>query len=215
MSDEPADEEETSPPRWRRRKKARPEELVAAALELFAQQGFAATRLRDVARHAGVSKGTVYLYFKSKEDLLRAVVRDAVVPILDSSDEVELDSDASARDLLEELLRAWVDAFEQRGVTGVPRLVMAEANNFPDIAQEYVNTVLQRSRRLFGRVIKRGIRSGEFRPVDVRTTVDVLLAPVLFAQIHRSSLGAWDDGFTGDFLDAHIAFFLRSIEKQP
>jgi hypothetical protein len=92
---------------------------------------------------------------------------------------------------------------------------MAEANNFPDIAQEFVSTVLQRSRRLFGRVLKRGIRSGEFRDIDVRTAVDVLLAPVIYAQIHRSSLGAWDDGFSGDFLDTHIAFFLRSIASTP
>lgn len=208
--------DETPPaPRWRRRKQARPEELIAAALELFAQQGFAATRLRDVARHAGVSKGTVYLYFKSKEDLLRAVVRDAVVPILDTGDELELDSDASATDLLEQLLRDWVGAFERGGLSGVPRLVIAEANNFPDIAQEYANTVLQRARRLFGRVIKRGIRSGEFRSVDVRAAVDVLLAPVLYAQIHRAAFGEQDAGFSDDFLDTHVAFFLRSIASAP
>jgi AcrR family transcriptional regulator len=187
---------------------------VAAALSLFAEQGFAATRMRDVAKRAGVSKGTVYLYFKSKEDLLRAAVRDSIVPILDTGDDQELDSDESATELLERLLRDWVLAFEQRGVTGVPRLVIAEAPSFPEIAQEYISTVIQRSRRLFGRVLKRGIRAGEFRELDVRLAVDVLLAPILYAQIHRASLGPWDPGaFEDAFLDAHLSFFLRSIQR--
>jgi AcrR family transcriptional regulator len=207
--------EEPTPPKWRRRKKARPEELVEAALALFAEQGFAATRMRDVARRAGVSKGTVYLYFQGKEDLLRAAVRGSIVPILDIGDDLELDSDASATDLLERLLRDWVGEFERRGVGGVPRLVMAEAGNFPEIAQEYISAVIQRARRLFARVLKRGVRSGEFREIDVRTAVDVLLAPVLYAQIHRVSLGAWDpDAFGDSFLDAHLRFFLRSIQTQ-
>ena len=203
-------------PKWRRRKKARPEELVAAALGLFAEQGFAATRMRDVAKRAGVSKGTVYLYFQSKEDLLRAAVRDSIVPILDIGDDLELDSDGSATELLERLLKDWVGEFERRGVSGVPRLVMAEAGNFPEIAQEYVSAVIHRARRLFARVLKRGVHSGEFRELDVRTAVDVLLAPVLYAQIHRSSLGAFDAGtFDDAFLDAHLRFFLRSIQRGP
>lgn len=216
MSDDtPEPEAEAPSPRWRRRKQARPEELVAAALALFAEQGFAATRMRDVARRAGVSKGTVYLYFQSKEDLLRAAVRGSIVPILDVSDDVELDSDASAAALLERLLQDWVAEFERRGVSGVPRLVLAEAGNFPEIAEEYVQAVIQRSRRLFARVLKRGVRAGEFRDIDVRAAVDVLLAPVLYAQIHRSALGQWDAGaFEADFLSTHISFFLRSIQAR-
>lgn len=205
--------DEAPKPKWRRRKQARPEELVAAALALFAEQGFAATRMRDVARRAGVSKGTVYLYFQGKEDLLRAAVRGSIVPILDIGDDLELDSDASATELLERLLKDWVGEFERRGVGGVPRLVMAEASNFPEIAQEYTSAVIQRARRLFARVLKRGVRAGEFREIDVRTAVDVLLAPVLYAQIHQASLGSWDpDAFGASFVDSHLRFFLRSIQ---
>ena len=99
MSDDTPDSVEETPPepRWRRRKQARPEELVAAALALFAEQGFAATRMRDVAKRAGVSKGTVYLYFQSKEDLLRAAVRGSIVPILDVGDDLEQAGGAVAR----------------------------------------------------------------------------------------------------------------------
>ncbi len=208
-----SDPDASDQPRWRRRKQARPEELVQAALALFVEQGFAATRMRDVARRAGVSKGTVYLYFRSKEDLLRAAVRDSVVPILDIGDDMELESDASATALLQQLLREWVDGFEQRGVSGVPKLVMAEAGNFPEIAREYVHNVSQRSRRLFARVLKRGIRSGEFRDFDVHSAVHLLLTPILYALIHRASLAPWDPSPLADpaFLDTHLDFFLRAI----
>ena len=138
------------------------------------------------------------------------------MPILDIGDDLELDSEASATDLLSQLLRDWVGEFERRGVAGVPRLVIAEAGNFPELAEEYHRAVLQRARRLFARVLKRGVRAGEFREVDVRSAVDVLLAPVLYAQIHRAALGTWDaDGFGDSFLDAHLNHFLRSIRKEP
>ena len=66
-------------PRWERRKEARPAELLAAALELFVEKGYAGTRLDDVAQRAGVSKGTLYLYFENKEDLFKAVVRESEI----------------------------------------------------------------------------------------------------------------------------------------
>ena len=70
-------------PRWERRKQERPAELLAAALELFTERGYAATRLDDVARRAGVSKGTVYLYYSSKEELFKAVILEGLVPVLE------------------------------------------------------------------------------------------------------------------------------------
>lgn len=200
-------------PRFRRRKDARPEELIRAAVALFGEQGFAATNLKDVAKRAGVSKGTVYLYFKSKEDLLRAAVRTSVVPIVDAADELEVDAEGSAAELLRTLMVRWVEEFEERGVAGVPKLVMAEAGNFPELAEDYVSSVLQRVRRLVARVLKRGIRDGEFRALDVRSATHLLLAPVLYAQLHSAAFASIDPGsppvavLVGDHLD----LFLRSI----
>ncbi len=204
-------------PKWRRRKDARPEELVAAALELFVEQGFAGTRMRDVAKRAGVSKGTVYLYFKSKEELLRSAVRDSIVPIVDEGDDIEVEAEGTSAELLRQLLERWLKEFEERGLAGVPKLVMSEAGNFPEIAQDYMTHVVQRSRRLFVRVIKRGIREGEFRKVDAREAVHVLLAPVLYAQIHAASLGPYDPELMGRarFLDMHLDFFLRAVRVEP
>ena len=209
------DAEPTPDPKWRRRKDARPEELITAALQLFAEQGFARTNLRDVGKKAGVSKATVYLYFKNKEDLLLAAVQKSVVPILDFGDDYEIDSDAPAAEMIRTLVHRWVDEFEARSAAGLPRLVAAEASQFPELGQLYVDAVLQRARRLFQRILKRGVRAGEFKPIDVRDVVHVLLAPVLQAQIHKASLGTHDPSFPDVhvFLDLHVDLFLAAIQK--
>src|SRR5260370_7750478 len=87
-------------PRWQRRKQARPGEILTAALELFVERGFTATKLADVARRAGVTKGTVYLYFDGKEALLKAIVRQTIVPALATGDHLVPDHQASPADLL-------------------------------------------------------------------------------------------------------------------
>jgi AcrR family transcriptional regulator len=209
--------ETKTPPRWRRRKQARPEELVRAALDLFVEQGFAATKISDVAKRAGVSKGTIYLYFESKEDLLLAAVRDSIVPILDAADQEELDSEASAAELLELMLLRWFHEFESRGVSGVPKLVISEAANFPELGEFYIEAVVERARKLAIRIVERGIRNGEFRDIDVKHAIHVFLAPVAYAQIHRYSLAAYDTfGFNlRTYLDTHLDLFLRAIRKEP
>src|ERR1041385_9002280 len=92
-----------SKPRWKRRKDARPGEIVAAALEAFGERGFAATKLTDVARRAGVTKGTVYLYFDSKEALCKAVVRETIVPVIAQGEAIAKAFTGSARELLARL----------------------------------------------------------------------------------------------------------------
>jgi len=214
---EPAPEappEDPSPRKWKRRKHARPEELIAAALQLFGEQGFAATSLKDVGKKAGVSKATVYLYFKNKEDLLLAAVQKSVVPILDFADDYEIDSEEPASAMLRTLVHRWVDAFEDRSASGLPKLVIAEAAVIPELGTVYVDAVLKRARRLFQRILKRGIRTGEFRELDVRQVVHVFLAPVLQAQIHAAALGEHDPGFPEihEFLDTHVDLFLAAVK---
>lgn len=200
-------------PRWRRRKEERPQELVAAALQLFAEQGFAATRLTEVARRAGVSKATVYLYFDSKEALLTEAVR-AVEPILDFGDELAASYEGGTRELLSELVIRWLEEFEERGVGGVPRLVIAEGSNFPELARLYVEVVVQRGRRLFTQVLERGKARGEVRlDLDVTQAVHVFMAPVHYAQLHRHALAAADA--EGPRLHAwvatHVDLFWRGV----
>lgn len=173
-----------------RRKQARPAELVAAALELFVEKGFAGTRLEDVAARAGVSKGTLYLYFDSKEALFKAVIQEGIVPVLEEGAGLVDRFTGSSADLLRALLGEWSQRIGNTHLAGVPKLMISEAGNFPELAIYYHDAVITRGRDLMRRTLERGIASGEFRAIDVETAIDLIFAPVLMLVIWRYSLGA-------------------------
>src|SRR5262249_9189122 len=116
-------------PRWQRRKDARPGELLAAALELFVEKGYAATKLEDVARRAGVTKGTMYLYFESKEALFKAVVRANVLPHLEHAEQFVAAHQGTTRDLLVEFMRGWMQTMYHTPLSGLCKLVISESAN--------------------------------------------------------------------------------------
>ncbi len=181
---------EVSHPLRQRRKEARPAELLAAALELFVEKGFVGTRLEDVAARAGVSKGTLYLYFDSKEALFKAVIQEGIVPILEAGAGMVDSFTGSAADLLRMLISEWWQRMGGTALAGVPKLMISEAGNFPELAIYYHDAVIAPGRELMRRVLRRGIAAGEFRGVDVETAIDVIFAPVLMMLIWRYSLGA-------------------------
>lgn len=172
----------------KRRKEDRPAELMAAALGLFVEKGFTATRLEDVAQRAGVSKGTLYLYFDSKEALFKRVIQDGVVPLLVEGEGIAARHQGSAFELLEKLLANWWAGIGETDFAGIPKLMVAEARNFPDIAHFYYENVIRRGRALLGSALERGMASGEFAKQDVETTIDVVIAPLLMLVIWRYSL---------------------------
>ncbi|HEY0838045.1 MAG TPA: TetR/AcrR family transcriptional regulator [Azospirillum sp.] len=178
------------PPRWRRRKEARPQEIVDAALEVFADRGFAATRLEDVAARAGVSKGTLYLYFPNKEELFKAVIRSAIIPNLEMAERLLAEFPGPAFDILERLLSGIAGKVMATRVGAIPKLMIAEAGNFPELARFYYETVIARAFRVLAAVLERGIARGEFRAVDVGHTVRLVIAPVLMVALWRSSFEA-------------------------
>src|SRR5919109_4379653 len=112
-------------PRWRRRKDARPEEIIAAALEVFSDRGYAATKLEDVARRAGVTKGTIYLYFANKEALFKALIRETIVPVIEQGEQLAKSFTGSARDLFEKLVREYWRLVGETAIANVPRLMIA------------------------------------------------------------------------------------------
>jgi AcrR family transcriptional regulator len=175
--------------RFRRRKEARPGELVAAALECFAERGFAATKLDDIAAKAGVSKGTVYLYFPSKEELFKAVVRETILPNLVRAESLLAGPDISCAEQLRRLIEFMTGRMASSPIGVIPKLVVTEAGNFPDLARFYLENVVHRGFGLIGRVLERGIATGEFRPLDVRHTTFCVIAPILLTALWRHSLG--------------------------
>lgn len=182
---------ETSPPTSRaRRKDARPGEIRAAALALFAARGFAATRLDDIARAAGIGKGTIYLYYPTKEDLFRAVVRQDLLPDLDALEAEAAAHQGPAAMMLRRLLAAMVARIDA-DIAVVPKLILTEAGNFPALARFYAEEVAARGQRLVGAVLERGVARGEFRPIDVPAVVPVVIAPMLLLMLWRRSLGPY------------------------
>ncbi|MBV8270925.1 MAG: TetR/AcrR family transcriptional regulator [Cupriavidus sp.] len=173
--------------RWNRRKAARPQELVAAALELFVERGYAATRLEDVAAAAGVSKGTVYLYFANKEELFKTVVRENMVPALARGADLVDTYEGSTPELLRELLLGWWGLIGSTPVAGLTKLIMAESHTFPDIAQFYQDEVMGPGDEMFARVLARGVARGEFRAAPANPTTTLICAPLVFLMLWRSA----------------------------
>jgi len=208
---------ETPAPRWQRRKDARPSEILAAAMETFVEHGYAATKLEDVAKRAGVTKGTLYIYFESKEALFKAVVRESVVPILATAEELAEDEAADPEVLLRQLVDHWWLAMGPSGLGGLPKLVMSEAANFPELAQFWYDEVVKRGRTIFAQVLRRGVERGVFRTVDIDLAVRMILAPVLMAAIWKHSFLACErEAFPVEhYLATSVDIFLRGVAVPP
>jgi AcrR family transcriptional regulator len=174
-------------PRFERRKEARHSEILGAALDLFVEKGFAATRLDDVAQRAGVSKGTVYLYFDNKEELFKSVIRSGIVRTIEEAEQTVAGFEGSSAELLKALLSGWWEYIGSTKLSGIPKLMISEAQNFPELARFYYAEVIQRGSRLFQSAIERGIARDEFRPVDLDHTVRAIMAPLIMRSILQHS----------------------------
>ncbi len=177
------------PPR-QRRKEARPQELLDAALELFVEKGFAATRSEEVAARAGVAKGTLYLYYPSKEDLLKAVVRENLSALIAEFAGIAGTFEGTTHELLLLLMKTWWERVGSTPASGIFKIILTEMGNFPDFGRFYLKEVIEPGQQLFSSVLERGVASGELRPVNVYETVHVLMFPMLMLCLHRHSLGA-------------------------
>lgn len=198
-----------------RRKDARPGELLAAALDLFVEKGFAATRVDEVAALAGVSKGTLFLYFSSKEELFKAVVREHISGrFAQWNDEIE-QFEGSSQEMLRYCLTSWWERIGATKASGIPKLMMSEARNFPELAAFYQHEVIQPGSALIARILQRGVARGEFRPMDIKYGVYMVLTPLLFLTMWTHSLGACYDKASqiepGPYLAMHLDMLLRGF----
>jgi AcrR family transcriptional regulator len=180
--------------RWQRRKEARPKEILGAALALFTEKGYAATRVDDVAARAGVTKGTVYLYFPNKEELFKAVVRDALFPLIAGVEErVSLAADSTSSSAL---LRSIVEVLPRLASTpagAVIKIIISEAGNFPEIARFYAEEVIHRQHQLLTGILERGMARGEFRRCDPAATTMCLIGPVALTLIWEHTFAPYDE----------------------
>ncbi|MGL6045660.1 MAG: TetR/AcrR family transcriptional regulator [Vogesella sp.] len=175
--------------RWRRRKEVRPAEILDAALALFVEKGFKTTKMEDIAKAAGVTKGTPYLYFENKEDIFKAVIRENLVTRLAGFAELVQQFDGSSADLLRLMMRRWWLEVGESSLGGICKLMFAEATNFPELALFYHAEVIEPSHQMLLQVLRRGIARGEFRSINPDAVVDTLVAPMMLTMTWRCSFG--------------------------
>lgn len=178
--------------RWSRRKQARPGEILDAALKVFAEKGFAAARMDDIARKAGVTKGTIYLYFENKEAVFKQLVREAVGTTLSTVTADVATYEGSAKFLIRLMLTTVSTMLIDSDKVVLPKIVIAESANFPWLAEFYRFEIIERGLGLMTSLIQRGIDRGEFRPLPAEHVARVVIAPALLAAIWRVTFAHLD-----------------------
>lgn len=176
---------ETAKPR-RRRKDARPAEVLDAALEVFCEKGFAAARMDDIAARAGVAKGTLYLYFPSKDEIFRALVKLAVAAKVERLEAMAAAHRGSIADLLRQVLSTAKAMLHHPRARVLPKLVLGQAGMFPELALYYRTHLIERMMRLLAGIHRRGVETGEFRDADSLVIARLCVAPVIVTAILRS-----------------------------
>ncbi len=206
----------TTSQRWKRRKEARPAELLDAAVSVFAEKGFAAARLDDIAARAGVSKGTIYLYYDSKEAILRALIKAIPVARVESIAQLAATDAGPADATLRKVLQLVGAAMRDPMLIQFPRLVIGESGNFPWIAETYRREVISRGIAIFSGIIGKGIEERRFRAVDPRHAAFAAMAPMLFVAIWRTTFERFDDVplEAQGLIDQHIETFVRGLLRE-
>ncbi|HZP08245.1 TetR/AcrR family transcriptional regulator [Methyloceanibacter sp.] len=198
-------------PRKRERKDTRPQEIVAAAFEEFVSHGYAATRLEDVAARARVSKGLPYLYFKTKEELFKAVVRSVISPIFDAMRERMLTTEMSCEAFLKGPFLAFMQELVASRRVLIARLLIAEGPKHPELTKFYYEQVIAKGRETIQAFIDRGIARGEFKPTPLRDFPQLVIAPALMAVIWRTLFERHHHLDTDALLATHIDLLLDAI----
>ncbi|MBW6399000.1 TetR/AcrR family transcriptional regulator [Roseomonas sp. HJA6] len=203
-------------PPARRRKETRPAEVLDAALDTFRARGFAATRMEDIAARAGISKGTIYLYFPSKEAVFEALVRANIVPVIERLQVAMAEATGPATDRLRLLARTFAMVSADPRLVAIPRLVLAEAGNFPDMARFYRQEVVGRGLTLVTGILEHGVQAGEFRTLDAALAARLFLAPMVLGALWRATFAPIEDSPlpTEDLLALHLDLFLRAIAAE-
>ncbi len=192
----------------------RPGEIINAAYEEFVQNGYAATRLEDVAKRIGVTKGTIYIYFQSKEELFRAVIGSLMTPILDRAAEFTATFSGTCTELLRQHIANLYNAIsaEPRGV-GLLRLLIAEGEKFPELMDFYHREVSERAVKIIADILAQGIERGEFCADAPVNHPHIFMAPVMMAAMHKmmSADALASDENVSDAVTTHLDLLISSL----
>ena len=198
-----------------RRKEQRPEEILEAAIEEFATRGYAETRLDDVASRAGISKGLVYVYFRTKEELFKAAIRTLLVPRVEALRRRLEASDESSEALIRGPLLGLVKQVVGSRLGSVIRLMVAEGPKHPDLTAYYHEQVVSRGMALLRWIMARGVERGEFRPGPVMDFPQLIVAPVLMSVIWKMLMDRHQHLDADRMLEAHVDILLAALKQSP
>jgi AcrR family transcriptional regulator len=199
----------------RRRKEARPGEIIAAGLAEFGARGFEATRMEDVARRAGIAKGTVFRYFPTKEALFEAAVVSRIAPVFDRLSEAVDAHDGPCLALLETAITRIYAELDEPELTTLMRVIIAEGSRFPAIVESYHRLSISRAQGVLGRIVARGIAAGEFRSGAVADLPMVLVAPAIMAAVWRMTFDRVQHVPLGRFHAAHREMLAGALLALP
>lgn len=203
--------------RWQRRKEARAPEILEAALACFAQKGFAGTRMDDIARKCGITKGTIYLYFDSKESVFKALARASIGEQLAGVKTMVENFPGSSADLLKLVLSTLGNFVRTSDRVILPKMLLAESGNFPELAKFWREEIIERGIALFGSIIQRGTARGEFRAIAPEHAARLCAAPILLIALWRTTFEPFDaqpydhEGL----IQAHLQVLLQGLEARP
>ncbi|NRG16290.1 TetR/AcrR family transcriptional regulator [Rhizobiales bacterium] len=203
-------------PKFRRRAEARPDDILDAALKLFSLQGFMPTRMEDVAKEAGISKGAIYLYFPSKKALLEGLIRRAVVPVADSALEMIAAHRGDPLPVIRKFLTMVASAVKGPDGFAVPKLVIREAAAVPEIARMYREEVIDKALPAIAGLIAQGVEGGYIRNVDPELTVRTVVGPLFMHVLLDEVFGIRpDEGLAIDRLvDNHLTILMAGLAPE-
>jgi AcrR family transcriptional regulator len=205
-------------PRWRRLPEERPRQLIEAALDVFGERGLAGARLEDIARRAGVSKGTIYLYFPNKEALFCEMIRQTMsVGLVDTQARI-MAGTGSPTEQLRAYVRGMWEYLRSPAFEKVYRLMMGEIHNFPSLLQFFIAEVSQRSLGFAADIVRRGTQTGEFRPQDPDVAARMLHALTVKHGIwcaQREQIPFLAHHTDDEVLEQLLDFYLHAIQATP
>jgi AcrR family transcriptional regulator len=205
--------ETMSAQRWKRRKEARPQEILEAALAVFAEKGLSAARMDDIAARAGVTKGTIYLYFPSKNDVFKSLLSTHISERLKTVGAMVDGFDGPTPQLLANVIRFAGSVLVNSENVVLPKIVIAEITKFPQLLRFYREEVIERGLGLWEAILKRGIARGEFRPMPLEHVARLCVAPLLLAAIWRTTFAELDKApyDTNGLIETHIDVLLKGL----
>lgn len=201
---------------WSRRKDARPAEILEAALKVFAEKGFAASRMDDIARSAGVTKGTIYLYFASKEDVFNTLVHESIGTTLADVAQQAAVYDGPIREFLTMFYATIAEVIRKGERAVLPKIIIAESGNFPELARFYREEVIDRAMGLFSDLLARAMAKGELRQMPVQDVARLVAAPVTLSIIWRTTFERFDSESLDyeRFFATHVDVLLRGLAPE-